>query len=1776
MSGIKITGKFYPDGAYELIDSSAVNNTSTVTGSTLDDALENLATSVASESLETNKSWIDDTLGNDTTGTVGNMAKPFKTYAGVVSYMATHSIVPASSARYLAHLAPVGLNESPVLLPYLYLQGDMFESTLINNSTYLTLASSFASSNTEIGLENIRTIGAHGFNFDLYALGGSTVGAIINLKNYYSVGDCKFKGRTYAYGDSLDTLNLYDVHCANTGSMTFDTGTLNTDNCIFENGLAIAATVSTTTANIKNSTVKGMVISGTSSSIISNVYLTSSNVTGTITLSGTNCYLYADADSLSNCTLNFINDASEVDQVIRTTNINNVTFQYTQEVWVDGNRVDIYLEDGSIGKPYKSLYNLTVQMNEPADGLAIHIAPGVFTESHAITMFDVPTVIYGNGATITFTDGISFPNGNYARYDLNTIGNVVFSSTGTTGKILFQGGSLNGNIALNGNLADFKSISLLNSVITVNSPCQLLLLACTLTSRVTGSGIIIAEDCNWNTSNSNYLITSTTGGTCIVVNCLITNLGTGGGISCNNGANGTTRINIVANNFVATASAAPIACGTAVTIYSKNSVSSAVSGTGYIPVNSDIIGSGTVMAVGSDAAYDMYYRNASALLSRVGANTTTTKKFLAMTGNGTVGSAPVWDVPTISDLSLPFNGIAPVLFVERFGTDIAELHYVEGRSGATTGFILSNTDFPTSTPSNGDCYMVASGWTVTDNVSGHTNTGQTFTGPLQIAWNTSTSKWVSRDGYSQQTALCTVGAALYIAYARYYNTYAANVLDDSTYYIEEASEFNLNLQAPSATLVVYGTAYLKGYILNCNNIQFQAGVSDSGLTIASGQTGISTIFVNKAYAGTITNGMFQNNASGATLIINAGEIIGTSNLFQSITAYGTIYVTVNKMIGRILAATNGVVNVNTIDRTGINYIDSSNSTLFGGKVNFSADYKDLSDTFGQVGLFPPYFVKKFGTDKAELYYPLGYYGAATGFIYSATDFPTSGTPSNGDCYMIANGVAVTDSISGKTNTGQDFKGPLQIAWNSTISKWEPRDGLTPQTAVCSYGAAQYLAYVHSGSSATVYPPIKVLDNSTYYIATASGVDPHIYSSIDAPLASFVLTGNIVVVYSDLIWNAANVNVVSGSIITEAGATDVHFNFTNFYTENNVYLLQCWDGITSKIYLTVDNMYGISDGNTIITCTSDLHITAKHITGTIQPTGSGRVSIDIQDKNYIIKNQTYGSNSVRFINDNPYDATTSANFLYVHKFGVDKAELTWMTGTGTGFIAVAADFPATPTHGDCYAIAHGVTVTDNDATKTNTKQTFTGSCQIAWDGGTSTWNKRDGLTVNTCLCSISAANYIRWQEHGLPNMALVLDTATYYQPFNYYWYIDVYAPMANIICQGYSVVAEVHNFVFNTMQFDTGASDGGFIFEHTGHASVKCNRAYNNTGTQALFQNWTSGGYLSIDAGEMSSGSISTYVINARAGTQTYITAGKIMGVVQAGGAGCLVTVNTADDSYISKEMTTNGMIRFSNDDAISAGTALALSFAGSRQFCIDNTQILGVGSINDNQLCTLTTLPNTSVTSASKNVISYSSAPIFSCAFLYDTALGVTDIAAGIWALKVFASVNSVSGTATSALLFNVMRVREGGSWLATTTGTGTTRTLTVSGGSVSFFNNNDYNSDLSATSWVQTPSGFYPVSSYTSSSEVTITVPTGYVNETSVAIKKYQKITQLSTGNITSIIPKPITVNFSLAHLSVGDAAYKLGIIVFGYSTASSPITISYELSGTQTWGHIETPTMS
>jgi len=68
--------------------------------------------------------------------------------------------------------------------------------------------------------------------------------------------------------------------------------------------------------------------------------------------------------------------------------------------------------------------------------------------------------------------------------------------------------------------------------------------------------------------------------------------------------------------------------------------------------NSNNVLGGVTMTLGSDAAYDTYYRGSGGVLTRLAPNTTATKKFLRMTGDGEAGAAPAWDTVTATDVGL--------------------------------------------------------------------------------------------------------------------------------------------------------------------------------------------------------------------------------------------------------------------------------------------------------------------------------------------------------------------------------------------------------------------------------------------------------------------------------------------------------------------------------------------------------------------------------------------------------------------------------------------------------------------------------------------------------------------------------------------------------------------------------------------------------------------------------------------------------------------------------------------------------------------------------------------------------------------------------------------------------------------------------------------------------------------------------------------------------------------------------------------------------------------
>jgi hypothetical protein len=293
------------------------------------------------------------------------------------------------------------------------------------------------------------------------------------------------------------------------------------------------------------------------------------------------------------------------------------------DVYIDNNRVDSYVANGTISKPYTSISSAVTAYSASTTPLMFHIAPGTYTENADVSFPNVSIIIYGNNATILNSGHtITIQNPNYARYNLFTTSNVVFNNFSAGARCLVQGGGITGDITVN-SYCEFTQCQLTGGTVTVGSTGQLVVMLCTPTSKFVSTGLLTFDKVNLNTGYAGYLITSTAGQVTIE-NSIIYNVSTNalaGCISCVNGA--TTTPNIVVNNFLVTlGSAYGILFGTAVTILSKNYISATNkwSGTGYAGVNSDII-TGATMQLGSDAVGDIYYRNASGYLTRLAIGT---------------------------------------------------------------------------------------------------------------------------------------------------------------------------------------------------------------------------------------------------------------------------------------------------------------------------------------------------------------------------------------------------------------------------------------------------------------------------------------------------------------------------------------------------------------------------------------------------------------------------------------------------------------------------------------------------------------------------------------------------------------------------------------------------------------------------------------------------------------------------------------------------------------------------------------------------------------------------------------------------------------------------------------------------------------------------------------------------------------------------------------------------------------------------------------------------
>jgi len=178
-----------------------------------------------------------------------------------------------------------------------------------------------------------------------------------------------------------------------------------------------------------------------------------------------------------------------------------------------------------------------------------------------------------------------------------------------------------------------------------------------------------------------------------------------------------------------------------------------------------------------------------------------------------------------------------------------------------------------------------------------------------------------------------------------------------------------------------------------------------------------------------------------------------------------------------------------------------------------------------------------------------------------------------------------------------------------------------------------------------------------------------------------------------------------------------------------------------------------------------------------------------------------------------------------------------------------------------------------------------------------------------------------------------------------------------------------------------------------------------------------------------------------------------------------------------------------------------------------------------------------------------------------------TLIDAGLWEFYDYVSVDTVVGT--TYLIHGMYQVVPISGSTITTTGAGAnSRTATITSNEFTglYFNPATTNTEAS---YLQTPSGVYQITASASTNSVTITVPTGYVNETTVSGSTWNMLFTGSTESIENATPlyqtKITAPSFGISKTD------KLGQISF--VSASGSYTLSLNYNGTSAASFFITP---
>lgn len=508
-------------------------------------------------------------------------------------------------------------------------------------------------SSTEFHFENVWVNGNVTYTADSHNMGNT------NMIIY----GCRFQGNfDFPYsGSPLFTVNINSAGKSSFECTTFRVATIGIINdCYISNGFNINSNNSNfqPAPYISGTKIVGAITSNTATSFIMD--LVSHQLSDPITATN----ITFNAINLPNGTTATTQAFSDNSTLLATTA--SLAYAAGHNLYLDVSRTEPYTPDGTTRKPYKTFSQLITFLNSQSPGTfwVVNVASGTYSET-SITIPNVRLVVYGGKSILNLSGTFTSNTTDLFLIDFNiTASNSVYNPPGP-GTYSFDGCNLGFNITFNGNVTycyfTRTYFYAANAVVNGIDSYYYFLECIFLPSRLSGSGNITFISGRIYNSYAGYVLDSSTN--LIVSQSSIENTA-GGAINCDNGSISSNPNSI--NNVVVKSPTVAVNYGTSYTVLGKNNlISGSLSGTpSYIVAyKNDVIGSATIMKVGSDSPYDMYCSDGSNILTNIAPNTTTDQKFLAMTGDGVNGNFPTWE--SVSAL-IP-SGAGPDVFIPTLG-----------------------------------------------------------------------------------------------------------------------------------------------------------------------------------------------------------------------------------------------------------------------------------------------------------------------------------------------------------------------------------------------------------------------------------------------------------------------------------------------------------------------------------------------------------------------------------------------------------------------------------------------------------------------------------------------------------------------------------------------------------------------------------------------------------------------------------------------------------------------------------------------------------------------------------------------------------------------------------------------------------------------------------------------------------------------------------------------------------------------------------------------------